>query len=57
MEKSSKRKDCSRYINEDSKEGCGDYKKIKYHCVINPSGNQTIEVCAPERVVNGKWKT
>ncbi|XP_048768010.1 uncharacterized protein LOC125674775 isoform X2 [Ostrea edulis] len=53
MEESSKIKNCSQYIHEDAKRNCSDYMKIKYHCVINEDGNRTIEVCAPERVING----
>ena len=36
-----------------SKQTCSPVEKFKYHCVINPFRNQTLEVCAPEILISG----
>lgn len=45
-----RRKDCSRIA---STQKCSDVDKFVYHCVINGYRNQTLEVCAPLRIIFG----
>ena len=35
-------------------QNCTDPLKFLYHCVINEYNNATIEVCAPEYIINGE---
>ncbi|XP_061192260.1 uncharacterized protein LOC133200484 [Saccostrea echinata] len=44
--KASERKKCSAF---DSK--CSNPKKLAYHCVTNPFLNETVEVCAYDRII------
>ncbi|XP_052710295.1 uncharacterized protein LOC128184751 isoform X1 [Crassostrea angulata] len=44
------RKNCSRIA---STQKCSDVDKFVYHCVINGYRNQTLEVCAPLRIIFG----
>ncbi|XP_062619699.1 uncharacterized protein LOC134281240 [Saccostrea cucullata] len=53
MEEVSRRKNCEQYVKKAEVNKCSDYEKIRYHCVINAFGNQTIEICAPEKRING----
>ncbi|XP_061168329.1 uncharacterized protein LOC133177280 [Saccostrea echinata] len=48
-----KNKNCLKYAEKAHLNNCIDYTKIRYHCVLNSHGNQTIEVCAPEKRING----
>lgn len=45
-----RRKSCSRIA---STQKCSDVDKFVYHCVINGYRNQTLEVCAPLRIIFG----
>ncbi|XP_062619702.1 uncharacterized protein LOC134281242 [Saccostrea cucullata] len=53
MEEVSRRKNCQQYVEEAKLKNCRDYGKIQYHCVINSFGNQSLEVCAPEKIIFG----
>lgn len=44
------RKDCSRLAGRQT---CADANKFIYHCVINGYQNETLEVCAPQRLIQG----
>lgn len=44
------RKDCSRLAG---RQDCTDAKHFRYHCVINEYRNETLEVCAPRRIILG----
>lgn len=44
------RKDCSRLAG---RQACTDAENFKYHCVINEYQNETLEVCAPRRLIFG----
>ncbi|XP_062570774.1 uncharacterized protein LOC134232812 [Saccostrea cucullata] len=50
MEEAAKEKNCSHHAKNQS---CTVPENFKYHCVINVFRNQSIEVCAPERKING----
>ncbi|XP_061196020.1 uncharacterized protein LOC133204308 [Saccostrea echinata] len=50
MEEAAKEKNCPYHAKNQS---CAVPEKFKYHCVINVFRNQSIEVCAPERKING----
>ncbi|XP_062566135.1 uncharacterized protein LOC134228500 [Saccostrea cucullata] len=51
MEESAKRLNCQKYLRINN---CSDDpNNIYYHCVINESGNKTIEVCAPKITIFG----
>lgn len=45
-----RRKNCSRIA---STQKCSDVDQFVYHCVINGYRNQTLEVCAPLRIIFG----
>lgn len=45
-----RKKNCSRIASQQS---CAPVEKFKYHCVINGYGNETLEVCAPSRIIFG----
>lgn len=47
-----RRKDCNRIA---STQKCSDVDKFVYHCVINGYRNQTLEVCAPLRIIFGNY--
>lgn len=32
---------------------CSDAHKFVYHCVINEFQNETLEVCAPQKLIAG----
>lgn len=53
MEEAARNKNCVSYAGN---QNCTDPGKFKYHCVINVFRNETIEVCAPERKINGTEK-
>lgn len=36
---------------------CSDADKFVYHCVINGFQNETLEVCAPQKLVQGNILT
>lgn len=44
------RKNCNRTA---SKQNCGPVDQFVYHCVINGYRNETLEVCAPSRIIFG----
>eukprot|EP00105_Crassostrea_gigas_P034656 XP_019918804.1 PREDICTED: uncharacterized protein LOC105318304 isoform X2 [Crassostrea gigas] len=46
----SRKKNCSRIA---SQQNCSPVEKFRYHCVINGFGNETLEVCAPSRIIFG----
>lgn len=35
-------------------QNCSTVEKFLYHCVINEYRNETLEVCAPSRIIFGK---
>lgn len=45
-----RKKNCSRIA---SQQNCAPVEKFKFHCVINGYKNETLEVCAPSRVIFG----
>lgn len=45
-----RKKNCSRIA---SQQKCAPVEKFRYHCVINGFGNETLEVCAPSRIIFG----
>ncbi|XP_052710893.1 uncharacterized protein LOC128185306, partial [Crassostrea angulata] len=45
-----RRKNCSSIA---SKQNCSPSEKFQYHCVINGYRNETLEVCAPTRIIFG----
>lgn len=45
-----RKKNCSRIS---SQQKCAPVEKFKFHCVINGYRNETLEVCAPSRVIFG----
>lgn len=44
------RKNCNRIA---SKQNCGPVDQFVYHCVINGYRSETLEVCAPSRIIFG----
>lgn len=36
-----------------SQQNCAPVDKFRYHCVINGYRNETLEVCAPSRIIFG----
>ncbi|XP_061195165.1 uncharacterized protein LOC133203390 [Saccostrea echinata] len=48
-----KNRNCQKYAEKAQLNNCTDYTKIRYHCVLNSYGNQTLEVCSPEKQING----
>lgn len=36
-----------------TKQKCASVNKFRYHCVINSYSNETLEVCAPSRIIIG----
>lgn len=40
--------------NDAAKQNCTSANPFLYHCVINGYGNETLEVCAPRRIISGK---
>lgn len=46
-----RRKNCSSIA---SKQNCGPVDQFVYHCVINGYRNETLEVCAPSRIIFGR---
>lgn len=44
------KKNCSRLA---SLQNCSSAEQLKYHCVINGFRNETLEVCAPSRIIFG----
>lgn len=46
-----RKKNCSRIA---SHQNCTTVEKFQYHCVINGYRNETLEVCAPSRIIFGK---
>lgn len=44
------KKNCSRLA---SLQNCSSAEQFKYHCVINGFRNETLEVCAPSRIIFG----
>lgn len=45
-----RRKNCSKIA---STQNCSSADKFVYHCVINGYRNETLEVCAPSRIIFG----
>lgn len=45
-----RKKNCSRIA---SQQNCAPVEKFRYHCVINGYRNETLEVCAPSRIIFG----
>lgn len=45
-----RKKNCSRIA---SQQNCAPVEKFRYHCVINGHRNDTLEVCAPSRIIFG----
>lgn len=45
-----RKKNCSRIA---SHQNCTTVEKFQYHCVINGYRNETLEVCAPSRIIFG----
>lgn len=45
-----RRKNCS---SVSSYQNCSTVEKFQYHCVINGYRNETLEVCAPSRIIFG----
>lgn len=45
-----RKKNCSRIA---SQQNCAPVEKFQYHCVINGYRNETLEVCAPSRIIFG----
>lgn len=35
-------------------QNCSSAEKFEYHCVLNGYRNETLEVCAPSRIIFGK---
>lgn len=50
-ETAAKRKNCDKIATQQT---CSDPEKFVYHCVINGFQNETLEVCAPQKLVTGK---
>lgn len=46
-----RRKNCS---GTAARQKCTKVENFKYHCVINGFRNNTLEVCAPKRIIFGK---
>lgn len=44
------KKNCSRLASHQT---CSSVEQFKYHCVINGFRNETLEVCAPSRIIFG----
>lgn len=44
------RKDCSRLAG---RQACTHAEYFTYHCVINGYGNETLEVCAQQKIIFG----
>lgn len=44
------RKNCN---NTAAEQSCSDAKKFVYHCVINGFQDETLEVCAPQKLISG----
>lgn len=40
--------------NDAAQQNCTSANLFLYHCLINGYGNETLEVCAPQRVIFGK---
>lgn len=40
--------------NDAAQQNCTNANLFLYHCVINGYGNETLEVCAPRRVISSK---
>lgn len=40
--------------NDAAQQNCTSANLFLYHCVINGYGNETLEVCAPRRLIPGK---
>lgn len=49
-ETAAQRKNCNKTAAQQT---CSDAKKFVYHCVINVFQNETIEVCAPQKLITG----
>lgn len=45
-----RKKNCSKIA---SHQKCSSVEKFQYHCVLNGYRNETLEVCAPSRVIFG----
>lgn len=50
-ETAAKRKNCDKIATQQT---CSVPEKFVYHCVINGFQNETLEVCAPQKLVKGK---
>lgn len=48
-----RKKNCSG-VHVTSKQNCSIADKFVYHCVINGYRNETLEVCAPTKIIFGK---
>lgn len=46
-----RKKNCSRIALQ---QDCSSVEQFQYHCVINGYRNETLEVCAPTRIIFGK---
>lgn len=46
-----RKKNCSRIALQ---QDCSPVEQFQYHCVINGYRNETLEVCAPTRIIFGK---
>lgn len=53
-EKAAIQKNCSNYA---AQQNCTSANLFLYHCVMNGYGNETLEVCAPQRIISGKIKS
>lgn len=49
-ETAAKRKHCDKTAAQQT---CSDAKKFVYHCVINGFQDETLEVCAPQKLITG----
>nr|XP_034322260.1 uncharacterized protein LOC105328165 isoform X2 [Crassostrea gigas] len=49
-ENAARKKNCSKIA---SQQNCSTVEKFQYHCVINGYRNETLEVCAPSRMIFG----
>uniref|UniRef100_A0A8W8JCJ5 Uncharacterized protein n=1 Tax=Magallana gigas TaxID=29159 RepID=A0A8W8JCJ5_MAGGI len=49
-EKAANKKNCK---NDAAQQNCTSANLFLYHCVINGYGNETLEVCAPRRIISG----
>lgn len=50
-ETAAKRKHCDKTAAQQT---CSDAKKFVYHCVINGFQDETLEVCAPQKLITGR---